>query len=71
MAPEARIVKGHIAMLIHCIDVSLVLQQLCPKAKKRKRQSVPVKYLCPGTKKGRIAYILHMTVPVTGFIVCM
>lgn len=71
LAPETCIVKGHIPMFIHCIDVSLVLQQLHPMAKKRKGQSVPVRYLCPGTKKERIAHILHMTVPVTGFILCV
>lgn len=40
LTPETRIVKGYIAMLIHCIDVSLILQQLRPTAQKRKRQSV-------------------------------
>lgn len=40
LTPETGIVKGHIPMLVHCIDVSLVLQQLCRGPERKKAQSV-------------------------------
>lgn len=38
LTPKTGIVQGHIPMLIDCIDVSFVLQQLVPRARQQKRQ---------------------------------
>ena len=38
LSPKTGIVQGHIPMLIHCIDVSFILQQLVPWTSRRGRR---------------------------------